>query len=259
MGKKIAIPKGFDLFHPVNEGSTGKKVRYVQELLCVNGFNVVIDGKFGPATAHAVRRFQEKRGLKVDGIVFAKTYNELLKPFKNVIKEIPVNKRSVGEMVAAYAEQHLKEHPIEIGGQNKGPWVRLYMNGNEGPEWPWCAGFVSFILKQAFYSLGKSLPFKTSYSCDLLAVYAMGKDRFLRGFKVENRRQVKPGVIFLSRRNPTDWVHTGIVTGVELAKGIFYTIEGNTNDGGSREGREVCRRIRSLENKDFVTLQPLRN
>lgn len=254
MGKKIAIPKGFDLFHPVRQGSTGKKVRLVQELLCVHGLKVVIDGKFGPATVHAVRRFQEKRGLMVDGIVFVKTYFELFKPFENVVGEIPANKMSAGEMVVAYAQQHLKEHPIEIGGQNKGPWVRLYMNGNEGTEWPWCAGFVSFILKQAFYSLGKKLPFKTSFSCNLLAVYAMGKDRFLRGFKVENLRQVKPGVIFLSRRNPTDWVHTGIVTGVELAKGIFYTIEGNTNDEGSREGYEVCERTRGFKNKDFLII-----
>jgi len=255
MGKKVGIPKSFDLFHPIRRGSAGKKVRLVQELLCVNGFNIVIDGKFGPATQHSVCQFQAKRGLKVDGIVFEITFRELLIPLENVTREIPVNNRSAGEMVAAYAKQHLEEHPREVGGQNKGPWVRLYMNGNEGHQWPWCAGFVSFILKQTFYNMGKDLPFKTSFSCDLLATYAMEKGRFLRGFKVENQRQVKPGVLFLSRRSPTDWVHTGIVTGVDFTNGIFYTIEGNTNDEGSREGYEVCTRTRAFTNKDFLLIE----
>jgi len=255
MGKKVGIPNSFDLFHPIRRGSTGKKVRLVQELLCVNGFNVVIDGKFGPATEHAVFQFQKERKLKVDGFVFEITFKELLKPFRNVIREIPANNQPMGELVVAYAEQHLNEHPREVGGQNKGPWVRLYMNGNEGSQWPWCAGFVSFILKQAFHNLEKRLPFKTSFSCDLLAVNAKEKDRFLRGYKVENQRQVKPGVVFLSRRSPTDWVHTGIVTEVDLAKGIFYSIEGNTNDEGSREGYEVCRRTRGFINKDFLLIE----
>ena len=77
MGKKVGIPKSFDLFHPIRRGSVGKKVRLVQELLCVNGFNVVIDGKFGPATQHSVCQFQEKRGLKVDGIVFEITFRDI--------------------------------------------------------------------------------------------------------------------------------------------------------------------------------------
>lgn len=38
--------------------------------------------------------------------------------------------------------------------------------------------------------------------------------------------------------------HTGIVEKVE--GDIIHTIEGNTNDDGSREGYEVCRRIRKV-------------
>ncbi len=254
MDKRVGLPGDFNLFNPIIRGNTGKKVRLVQELLCLSGFNIVIDGKFGPATQHAVRQFQKKSGLRDDGMVFNETFGVLLEPFNNVVNKIPVNEKPPGEMVVAYAGQHLKEHPREVGGQNKGPWVRLYMSGYEGPEWPWCAGFVSFILKQAFYNMEKRLPCKTSFSCDLLAVNAMEKGRFLRGFKVENQNQVKPGTIFLSRRSPTDWVHTGIVIDVDLTGGIFYTIEGNTNDEGSREGYEVCRRTRSFKNKDFILI-----
>ena len=36
--------------------------------------------------------------------------------------------------------------------------------------------------------------------------------------------------------------HTGIIESIK--EDILYTIEGNTNDTGSREGYEVCRRTR---------------
>lgn len=38
--------------------------------------------------------------------------------------------------------------------------------------------------------------------------------------------------------------HTGFVESVEGSK--IHTIEGNTNDTGSREGYEVCRRVREI-------------
>ena len=47
------------------------------------------------------------------------------------------------------------------------------------------------------------------------------------------------------RCDEMDWTHTGIVTKVEGK--MVHTIEGNTNDEGSREGFEVCQRIRNLD------------
>jgi len=45
--------------------------------------------------------------------------------------------------------------------------------------------------------------------------------------------------------------HTGIVEKVEGGK--VYTIEGNTNDTGSREGYAVCRRVRKVSDmKGFI-------
>ncbi len=39
-------------------GSNGKKVKLIQEWLCLHGFNIAIDGDFGPATEFAVKAFQ---------------------------------------------------------------------------------------------------------------------------------------------------------------------------------------------------------
>lgn len=234
------------------KGNRGKKVRLIQEWLCLNGLGVCVDGEFGVATDYAVREFQKREGLKVDGVVGKRTFSRLILPMTNALKPISSDDKSLGEMVVAYAEQHLEKHPREIGGQNKGPWVRLYMNGNEGQAWPWCAGFVCFILKQVCQNLGMPLPIKTSVSCDTLAASAQEKGIFFKETKVVDETQITPGSFFLNRRTSADWIHTGIV--VRAEDEVFETIEGNTNDEGSREGYEVCTRIRGYRKKDFILI-----
>ncbi len=234
------------------KGSRGKKVKLIQEWLCLQGFHLALDQDFGPATDYAVRQFQKKKNLVMDGIVGPNTFARLIRPMTEALKEIPADNKSLPAMVIAYARQHLKQHPREIGGQNKGPWVRLYMQGNEGLEWPWCAGFVSFILKQTSDSLNVSPPLTSTFSCDILAASAKEKNIFKPGSRITNKKVIKSGSLFLNRRTATDWVHTGFV--LKAADYIFHTIEGNTNDDGSREGYEVCQRIRGYGKKDFVIM-----
>lgn len=228
----------------------GEKVKLIQEWLCLQGFHVAIDGDFGPATDRSVLEFQKKNGLKADGVVGKGTFARLIRPMTEALKPVTASGKSLGKMVVTYAEQHLKQAPLEIGGQNRGPWVRLYMDGNEGPDWPWCAGFASFILRQAAKTLDVSLPIKTSVSCDVLAEQAKQKKVFLTEAKEIDRKLVTPGSLFLVRRTTNDWVHTGIV--LKADKDIFLAIEGNTNDEGSREGYEVCKRTRGYDAKDFI-------
>lgn len=234
------------------KGAKGQKVKLIQEWLNLHGFHLVIDGDFGPASEYAVKEFQKARGLVVDGVVGPMTFAQLIKPMTDALKPISPGNKSLGEMVVAYAEQHLASHPREVGGQNMGPWVRLYMSGNQGVDWPWCAGFVSFILKQACQSMHKPLPIKTSVSCDSLAASAKEKGLFLAENKVGDKSQLKPGAIFLNRRTSTDWIHTGIL--IEAQPDIFQTIEGNTNDEGSAEGYEVCKRVRGYKSRDFILI-----
>jgi hypothetical protein len=234
------------------KGSSGAKIKLIQEWLFLQGINVAIDGSFGPATEAAVKQFQSRNGMTVNGIVDLETFTRLVMPMKKVLQPIPAAGKTIGEMVAAYAEQHLKEHPREVGGQNRGPWVRLYMSGNEGEYWPWCAGFVSFILEQACQSLQKPLPIRTSVSCDSLAAGAREKAVFFPEGKADERAKIKPGALFLVRKTPTCWAHTGIVLRAE--NDLFHTIEGNTNDEGSAEGYEVCQRIRGYQAKDFILI-----
>jgi hypothetical protein len=234
------------------KGAKGKKVRLIQEWLCLHGYQIVVDGDFGDATDTAVRQFQKEKKLREDGIVKGKTFDKLVLPMTKALAEILPGKKGLGQMVVAYAEQHLGQHPREVGGQNKGPWVRLYMQGNEGSDWPWCAGFVSFILKQACKTLNMPLPILPSFSCDSLAFSAKERGLFLKESEAKGENTIGPGSLFLVRRTPTDWVHTGIILSAE--DDIFHSIEGNTNDDGDREGYEVCRRIRNYASKDFIRL-----
>jgi len=42
---------------------------------------------------------------------------------------IPNEGQALSQLMVAYAQQHLSTRPREVGGQNMGPWVRLYLVG----------------------------------------------------------------------------------------------------------------------------------
>ncbi len=233
-------------------GDQGVKVRLIQEWLCLDGFQVVIDGAFGPATEGAVRQYQTKSGIGVDAIVGDATFQQLVLPMTRALAPILLGAASLGAMVASYAKQHLAQTPREVGGQNRGPWVRLYMNGHDGAEWPWCAGFASFMLTQACTNMSVPVPVTPSVSCDSLAASAKQNGRFVGETELTDRARLTPGSLFLNRRTATDWVHTGVVLDAQAE--LFQTIEGNTNDDGSREGYEVCQRVRGYAGKDFILI-----
>lgn len=59
----------------LKKGSRGADVIYLQQCLVANGYYVgEIDGNFGRKTENAVKAYQSEHGLKVDGIVGAKTW-----------------------------------------------------------------------------------------------------------------------------------------------------------------------------------------
>lgn len=236
-------------------GDRNNTVKIIQEWLSLHGFTLTMDKDFGPATESMVRQFQKKMRLPETGIVNKTTFARLTLPMSKALKPLPANGRTISNLVVAYAKQHLRQHPREVGGQNRGPWVRLYMNNREGNAFPWCAGFASFLLHQACETLKIPMPVNSTVSCDRLAADAKKKKRFLDGRGNLDKSRIKPGSLFLNKKTEGDWVHTGIVT--KASQEHFETIEGNTNDEGSREGYEVCKRARGYGKKDFVIVGDL--
>ena len=223
----------------------GPGQKLVQEYLGINAIKLTIDGDWGPATSKGLQQFAPG-----STVVDQRVMNLLAQPILRAIAPAAAA-RTLGDTIVAVARRHLAVHPIEVGGQNAGPWVRYYMDGNEGPKWPWCAGFVTRVIEQACADIAITVPahLKRTYSCDVLGGAAGNAHKRVIGTSVD----VRPGSVFLVRgAKAGDWVHTGIVT--EVDGQTFATIEGNTNDEGSREGFEVCRRIRNRCNLDVVLL-----
>ena len=80
-------------FVVLRRGSAGLGVQRLQRALRTHGYeNITSDGAFGEMTEAAVKSFQAKRGLEVDGIVGAKTWEALqVSPKKEVTtKPTPV-------------------------------------------------------------------------------------------------------------------------------------------------------------------------
>ena len=191
----------------LRRGASGPAVRRVQEWLTLHGLAVQPDGLFGPATHAAVRRFQRARRLTDDGIVTPQLFTLLVAPMHNAIAPISRDGWSMADLTVAYARQHLAQSPREIGGDNRGPWVRLYMLGHEGATYRWCAGFVFFCLQQAATTRGERLPIRFTFSCDVLAESAK-----LRGLFDGSKRL---------------YIHTnqakGIIAGVYFARRFGIT------------------------------------
>lgn len=117
-------------------------------------------------------------------------------------------------------------------GSNWGPTVKAYLN-SVGINFPasWCMAFVYWTFNEAAKQLSVQNPLvKTG---GVLAHYNKASK-----FRVKDPQA---GDIFIMDFG-NGLGHTGLVESVQ--GDVIHTIEGNTNDTGSREGYEVCRRTR---------------
>ncbi|MCW8085276.1 peptidoglycan-binding protein [Sabulicella glaciei] len=248
-----------DLPGEIAEGNRKKDaVRRVQEWCTLHGSGTKVDGDFGTGTRDAVRDFQLARGLLGTGAVDERTWAALTAPMHRALAPLQDATAGLHGTVIAVARQHLKEHPREAGGDNRGPWVRLYMAGKEGSDQAWCAGFVCFLLQQAALVLGQPMPIRRQVGVDALVADAKRDGRFVAGDSLRSPEarmsRLPAGSLFVIRSttNPNDWIHTGLVA--EARGDSFLTIEGNTNSDGSRNGFEATTRSRSYKQADFVLI-----
>jgi peptidoglycan hydrolase-like protein with peptidoglycan-binding domain len=60
------------------QGSTGSAVKALQRQLNAHGASLTVDGDFGPLTTSALKSYQSKHGLGVDGIAGPQTWSSLV-------------------------------------------------------------------------------------------------------------------------------------------------------------------------------------
>lgn len=72
---------------------------------------------------------------------------------------------TIGERAVRYAEREAKLGAREIGGNNKGPWVKKYLNANHPEDehcegLAWCVAFFCWCWIQACKEMRVPLPFR---------------------------------------------------------------------------------------------------
>lgn len=249
---------------PLRPGSTGQAVKEAQEWLSLRcgrpwPFDVTnellcpISGTYDEATATAVKMLQAALDEPRTGVLEVHQFAQLALGLKRAQSEA-MRRDTFGATVLAILDVMLKVQPREIGGQNRGPWVRYFCRGYEVS---WCAGFACTVYEQAAALCGISLPFARELACDLLARDARNAGTFLPGVAKGPPARLKAGDLFLVRATPgnpehKEFHHTGIVT--EPLPDRCFTVEGNTNEGGSPNGYGVFPRARGYAGLDFISI-----
>jgi len=219
------------------------------------------DGVYGAETQEAVSLFQarsvdfEGRPLQIDGKIGPMTWAALFKAAPLAPQSPSSDTLSGKVLVVAGTEVGVMEVPP---GSNRGPKVDEYLksvglNPGQG-SYPWCAAFVYWCFLEASKALSVSNPaICTAGALDLWN--QAGPKRFRRipcAEASDNPTLVRPAMVFVLGTGPGHG-HVGFVE--KVTGTILTTIEGNTNDGGSREGigvfRRVGRRIETI-NQGFV-------
>ena len=118
---------------------------------------------------------------------------------------------------------------------NAGPEVEIYLKSvGLGKGYAWCMAFVYWCVLQSSIKLNVVNPLKKTGG-------VLDQFNFCKKMIVKTP---KPGYIFIMDFGHGVG-HTGFVDKI-LPNGQIQTIEGNTNDDGSREGYEVAIRIRKI-------------
>lgn len=191
-----------------------------------------------------IRAIQRALGVEDDGILGNIT-------LKALEKRLGIGTKEDGAAPAAGAVQHesqlvslllslaTKEIGIREEGTNTGKRVREYQatTSIEGTGWPWRAGFICWLFREAAKQL--PLPFKRPTTAAAFGFEEWGRENGLT--VVKQPKKVKRGEIVVY-----GFSHVGIAETDSDDSGTFTAIEGNTNAAGEREGGSVMRKRRKV-------------
>lgn len=219
---------------------------------------------FGPKMTQLVMMFQARNvdsqgtPLKTDGEVGSVAWEILFGP-----DSVPVATEAGDELLdetlkIAQAEEAAQVREVRPPA-NRGPRVDEYQTrtglrlkaGAEG--FAWCACFLYWSFDEAAKKLGrKNSVIKTAGCQDHWNRARLAGITQISGTRATNKPElVKPGMIFIMAFSQGTG-HTGIVESVH--GGFITTIEGNSNNEGSRDGFGVFRLTRKINsiNKGFI-------
>lgn len=223
----------------LKKGDEGKAVRDLQRRLAERGYPCDASGVFDALTVRAVKAFQAQnldqhgQPLVVDGEAGPLTQWSLAhpKPFIETPSAVDytvmpaAGGSRIGRAALAAAINEIKQSAREIGGDNRGPFVRKYFKpAGLGEGDSWCAAFVSFCFYAASGEDAAAMPFP--YTLGARAVLAEFKRRGWAQAPDSGYVPVPGDIVVWWRVSLTGWQgHIGLVHSVK--DGMLYTIEGN--------------------------------
>jgi len=230
--------------HTISAGNTENGiVSAIQQQLNQKGCGpVAVSGVFDAATEGAVQLFQARftdqhdNPLTVDGIVGPVTWATLFGSDTVLPVTTAPNVLLTQVLAVAASQVGVMEVPT---GSNNGPDVNKYQDAAGSPHGDaWCMAFVFWCFQQAGKNLGRPNPaVRTGGVLDMWNRATC--KRVLAANAVKNTSLVLPGQIFIISTGGGHG-HTGLIERID--GGLLTTIEGNTNNSGSREGIGVFRR-----------------
>jgi len=135
----------------------------------------------------------------------------------------------------------------EVDGTNCGVRVNEYKAATNLPptkSWPWCAAFVCWVVREAAASAGvkftKTFRRPTTAGAWDFERWSLEQDNSTHT-KRPHRNDIIPGDIVIFK-----FSHIGIAFSSPDKNGKIFTIEGNTDGAGSREGGSVLKKYRSV-------------
>jgi cell wall-associated NlpC family hydrolase len=240
----------------IQEGEQSKTiVKAIQKRLTENGLGKFEGtGSFGLKTKNAVKLFQathrDQNGnpLEVDGKIGSLSWYALFPEAMIPVVDTSANALLTEALRIAATQLGIMEVPP---GSNKGPEVNEYLASTGVPPGNfWCAAFVFWCFKRAAENLGRSNPLVVTAHVMTHWNKTKGK-KIVSADAINNPSLVKPGSIFIMNTGGSSG-HTGIIEKVE--GGFIHTIEGNSNNAGSRNGIGVFRMQRKITkiNRGFI-------
>jgi Putative peptidoglycan binding domain/CHAP domain len=226
----------------IKPGTKGEIVSAIQQQLNVKGFGPLkIDDDYGSHTTAAIQAFQAARHLPADGITNKETWDAL---FGIVLPSLGIADVAL-QVITSQIGQNEIPH-----GSNSGPMVNQYLKSvGLNPGYAWCQALVYWSYNQAATKLSVPNPvLRTAGVMDCWARTAAEK-KISAADAIANPSLIKPGYQMILDHGK-GMGHTGLV---ESMNGItMATIEGNSNNNGSRDGEMVVRQTgRTLKDKQL--------
>lgn len=216
--------------------SAGPKVLVLVKALRELGYYSGPDSNlFDQEVYKAVRAFQMQnvdvvgRPLVVDGIAGPVTLGAIgqrisqIQQFDQTQPELPVPDQQAGGIALAALAVAIAEYNLghgEVGGNNRGPHVRKYLDGRADEGKNWCAALVSWCYRET----GRPMPF--DYSLGARDIRNQCRHKGLDFEPTVSNPPRAGDLIIWWRVAPSSWQgHIGFV--LDYRDGVLTTIEGN--------------------------------